>query len=634
MNTHFNFAFVSNSEAIAQTVHGFASAQGIRITVRLASMEDALPVAKELLDTGTDVILSGGGTGKLLRQKLKRPVVTISRTHLDILRTLLTARRYSNYIALTSYGEMTEGLDVFADLLRVRLRPVVFASSPELTEGIAKAVDDGVGCVVGGGVCADIAGGLGCKGFVVVPGPRVIQRALEEAVNIAESQRKDRQHAAWLEGALESLHEGVIGVDKKGEIFVSNSKAENFLCASSKNRPEVFNNFLRCAGINKTLANGLPVPDKIVAFGGRSIVTNIRPIHMHDDVEGALASFRPASYLRGLSGKLNRHDTGRGFTAKYDFTDLAGSSRVMRELRRKAERFARTDASINIQGETGTGKELLAHAIHAHSSRSKAPFVAVNCAALPETLLESELFGYEEGAFTGARKGGKEGLFLLADGGTIFLDEIADISPLLQVRLLRVLEAQEILQVGGRRVIPISVRVLTSSWKNLAEEVRAGRFRADLYYRLNTLPLRLPPLRERAEDVPVICAVLLRRAGLSPDIFSPAAYELLSSYAWPGNVRELDALVRRYALLIEGDKPDDALLAELLGELEETSGAPRICEERETVPDDGLPLKQQVERYERRIIRQALSGNGKNKKKVALQLGISENTLWRKLKGE
>lgn len=589
-------------------------------------------MAQNLLNSGVDVVLGGGGTGRLLRQKLKGPVVTIGRSYLDIIRALVKAKRLTDYIAITSYGEMPEGLDLLAKIMEVRLRPVVFGSTQELVDGISRVVNEGVKCVVGGGVCVEVAKGLGCRGFTVLPSPMVIQRALDEATNIANSLDQDRKQAAWLAGALDSLHEGIIGVDKHGEMLLSNTNAVEFLEINPENRKEIFNEFIDAIGMHKVLEGGGLVPDRLCSFKKRSIVTNIRPILINREIEGALAAFRPATYLRKMSGKLRRHDKRRGFMAKYTFADLIGDSESMRKLRDRAQRFAKVDANIFIQGESGTGKELLAHAIHVAGPRSAEPFVAVNCAALPDTLLESELFGYEEGAFTGASKGGKEGLFLLADKGTIFLDEIADISPQMQVRLLRVLESQEILQVGGSRVIPISVRILSSSWKDLARETRHGRFRADLYYRLNTLNLTLPPLRHRIEDLPVLCDFLLRNQDLTGDLISAEGMAMLQTYHWPGNVRELDTFIHRYALLADGTGPDDALLADLLQELADSSGAePENTAGPEPLPA-GIPLKALTERFEKQVIKQILAKTGQNKKLAAQELGISENTLWRKMK--
>lgn len=292
----------------------------------------------------------------------------------------------------------------------------------------------------------------------------------------------------------------------------------------------------------------------------------------------------------------------------------------MRTLRVHAQRFAESDAGIYIHGESGTGKELLAHAIHNASPRRHAPFVAVNCGALPESLLESELFGYAEGAFTGARRGGKQGLFELAQDGTIFLDEIADISAAVQVRLLRVLESGEIFRLGGDRPVTVNARVVCSSWKDLVQEVREGRFRADLYYRLTLLRLEMPPLRERLQDMTLLVRHIMRRMGMIHKKMPPEAIELLCSYPWPGNVRELDALLRRYCLMSTSDAFQMPLLQELLLDMRQTQGilaSPRrVPENREEqdLPASGS-LRQRLRLMEKKIIRQELVRQQYSKKK-------------------
>lgn len=291
----------------------------------------------------------------------------------------------------------------------------------------------------------------------------------------------------------------------------------------------------------------------------------------------------------------------------------------MHALRLQAARFADADAALHIHGESGTGKELLAHALHQAGPRKNGPFVALNCGALPETLLESELFGYDEGAFTGARRGGKEGLFEMAQDGTIFLDEIADISPAVQIRLLRVLETGEIFRLGGDRPIAVNARVISSSWKDLVEEVRAGRFRADLYYRLSLLRLQTPPLRERPEDIPALARHMLDRQAMARKKLSQRALRLLEGYSWPGNVRELDALLRRYCLLSDADACDEALLEKLLDDLRVTQGrlAPSVPPSGSAGATAGLPaptggthgqggLKERLENLEQEIIRAEL----------------------------
>ncbi len=648
----YRFAFVSNSSAIAAAVRSYAASLGMRVEIRLATMEEAVPVARELLDAGTEVILGGGATGKLLRQHLQRPVVTIARSHLDVLRALLAARQKAGRVGLTCYNAAPQGLDLLEELLGIRITPVRFTSTAELRSGIAAAVAAGAGCIVGGGICAEIARDHGCPGIVVAPGEEVMQRALEEAVNIAASQRQEREQAAWLGGILDSLHEGIVGVDAQGRVITCNQKASRLLEADMPRPGSPPAATLRALGIPHVLEKSESAQDAVRRVAGRELLINSRPIVLHGEVQGAVAAFRPASDIGVINRNLKEHLRRKGFTTRHTLDSITGDSPAIVQMRQKALRFARTEASILIQGETGTGKELLAHAIHAASSRRHQPFVAVNCAALPESLLESELFGHDEGAFTGARRGGKDGLFSLANEGSIFLDEIGDISPAMQALLLRVLDSGEIMRVGGDRVIPVNVRVISSSWKDLAREVQAGRFRADLYYRLTTLSLHVPPLRHRVEDIPAIARGLPRRRNMPEARFSDRGLRLLSGYSWPGNVRELEALVWRYALLLEGGDPDDSLLEELLDDMRSAHPAPdgaapagtHLLSENpplsgnEAFPPGEYPpatfsLKAQMERSEREILTRTLRQAGNNRALAARMLGVSANTLWRKLKG-
>ena len=260
------------------------------------------------------------------------------------------------------------------------------------------------------------------------------------------------------------------------------------------------------------------------------------PISYGTAQKGAYVVLKPAAETPAAAGY---HEIARrGHTTKYNFSDICGSSPQIRQTVELAKKMARTDSSVLITGESGTGKELFAHAIHNNSQRAEAPFVAINCAALPETLLESELFGYEEGAFTGAKKGGKPGLFELANTGSIFLDEIEGMAPATQLKLLRVIQEREIIRVGGEKVIPIDVRIISASNEDLMPLIESGRFRRDLFYRVGTLPLELPPLRERKRDIPLLLEVFKSALHLT-FLLTEEAKEALLRYEWPGNIREL-----------------------------------------------------------------------------------------------
>jgi len=300
-----------------------------------------------------------------------------------------------------------------------------------------------------------------------------------------------------------------------------------------------------------------------------------------------------------------------------------GTARRFVEVLQLAEQVAPTESTVLVLGESGTGKEVVARYIHELSERAEGPFVSINCGALPETLLESELFGHVKGSFTGAVRD-KEGLFMAAGGGTFFLDEIAEMTPATQVKLLRVLQEREAQPVGGTEPIPVDVRVIAATNRDLDEEMRQGRFRSDLYYRLNVIALYLPPLRERQEDIPLFVETCLERLakdrGRSVIRLSPAALEVLLAYDWPGNVRELENVLEHAALVTTGEEiPPEAL--------------PERTRSRKTVPlvSDRPPSNPTLEVVERAYILWVLQSEGGNKTRAAEVLGIDPSTLYRKL---
>jgi propionate catabolism operon transcriptional regulator len=396
-------------------------------------------------------------------------------------------------------------------------------------------------------------------------------------------------------------------------------------------------------GFADVLASGAKRSADIIKIHGRERVVNCHPILVDGKVHGAVSLLKEGSAIQDIDRKLRERIYRKGFVAKHAMADMAAASTGMQSLIAKARRYAKSEAAILITGETGTGKELLSHALHNASRRKKAPFVAINCSALPETLLESELFGYAEGAFTGAKKGGKIGLFELANRGTIFLDEIGDISPGLQVRLLRVLENKEVMRVGGDRIVPVDVRVISSTHRNLQADMRAGRFREDLFYRLAVLRLRLPPLRRRREDIPELLAPLLASYKKPSTCITPAMIAKIEAYPWPGNIRELHSLVESYLILLGSRRSDEDLFSELFEEYRGSFDAPLLpSADRSTYQPLASPhsvreksrpsLAAQLAARKRRIIQETLERCGNNKTLAAKQLGISPHTLWRALK--
>ena len=321
----------------------------------------------------------------------------------------------------------------------------------------------------------------------------------------------------------------------------------------------------------------------------------------------------------------------RTLNQRYGYENLIGNSEGIQKVCSLIEKVAETDSTILILGESGTGKELVARTIHYNSPRKNKPLIPINCGAIPETLLESELFGHEKGAFTGA-SATRIGRFELADGGTIFLDEIGDMSPTLQVKLLRVLQQREFERVGGVRTIKVDVRIIAATNIDLEHAVHEGKFREDLYYRLNVIPVVIPPLRERADDIPLLMDHFLSHFNKTKkrDIkgFSPAAMDILISYPWPGNIRELENLVERL-IILKGNGticPDD-LPEKFISHTLNNEGALHI-----TLPETGVNLKDVVEEFENNLILQAMQKAQGVKNKAAQLLSLNRTTLVEKLK--
>ncbi|HEU4964857.1 MAG TPA: sigma 54-interacting transcriptional regulator [Bacilli bacterium] len=387
----------------------------------------------------------------------------------------------------------------------------------------------------------------------------------------------------------------------------------------------------------------------------KSVLVNVAPIEVDGELKGSVGIVHDISEIKMLTEELHQaKQLIRKLEAKYLFEDIIGSSSEMEMAIEQARKAAQTPATVLLRGESGTGKELFAHAIHNASERRYNQFIRVNCAAISESLLESELFGYEEGAFTGAKRGGKKGLFEEANGGTIFLDEIGELSMSMQAKILRVLQEKEILRVGGAKSTPVNARVIAATNVNLERAIQQGTFREDLYYRLNIMPIIIPPLRYRKEDIAAISQRLIQKYnqeyGRNVDQLSQAALVKMKDYSWPGNVRELENAIGRAMInmkftetLIEPQhiilyggpngngnplKKEEDGRTESAMAVSEAAGAQGVG-----VAEDGSlrPLDEVVGQAERRHLQQALAKTGGNKTEAAKLLGIAVRSLYYKL---
>ena len=365
---------------------------------------------------------------------------------------------------------------------------------------------------------------------------------------------------------------------------------------------------------------------------GKIVIAQAAPIIVNNKLIGSVAGLTDVTEINNLTDKLQEAKKKiRQLSAKYTFDDIVGESAVTLESKLQAQKAARVPVTVLLRGESGTGKELFAHAIHAQSSRKNNQFIRVNCAALSESLIESELFGYVEGAFTGAKKGGKRGLFEEANKGTIFLDEISEINLNTQVKLLRVLQEKEITRVGSSISIPVDVRIIAATNVNLEEAVKKGRFREDLYYRLNIFPINIPSLKDRKEDIPLLVNEFIKKFnyeyGRNITDIEPQALDKLMNYDWPGNVRELENFVGRCIInmnfneqiIKRNNLPDQILKLE------------KIHSEKKALDENIENLEVYIGRLEAEYLQKVLSSLNNNKTEAAKKLGISIRNLYYKL---
>ena len=376
----------------------------------------------------------------------------------------------------------------------------------------------------------------------------------------------------------------------------------------------------------------------------KEVIVNVAPVIVDGVLRGTVAVIHDVSEIEYLTEELNRvKQRVRHLESKYTFEDIVGKSRGMIIAKEQARKAAETPATVLLQGESGTGKELFAHAIHHVSKRKNRQFIRVNCSALVDTLLESELFGYEGGAFTGAKRTGKRGLFEEANKGTIFLDEIGVMSLNLQAKLLRVLQEKEIVKVGGSSPINVDVRIISATNIDLKNAVKEGRFREDLYYRLYVIPIFIPPLRERKEDMPLLVNTLIRKYnqdfGRNIRGILPEALNLLLDYHWPGNVRELENVIERAVINMKLSEelisPKHIPPLTELNKAESIEGKPIISSESDNFADSKLDktnLKKIKDSTERIAIINALKASDGDSLKAAKKLGISLRSFYYKIK--
>ncbi len=575
-----------------------------------------------------DVIIARGFTAHTLKRR-KIPCVELKTTGYDVLAAVKTCLNQWDVkrIAVVGAFNMVYGAEQ-VNQVYPGLRVSCYAEDDEimLKTAVLRAKEDGNQVIVGGYSTVELAKQCDVPAVMIRSGREAVNQAITEALALAAVTVYEREKRDEIASIMNYSFQGIISVNRKGMITLANSCCYSYM--KERKEPltgadirEVFPGIR----IEEVIHQKKKILSEVCDCSGRPVMVNCVPVSGESQDFGAVITFQGTEQIQAEEGKLRKRIYSTGFTAKYDFTHILYKSSVMEKLIQTAEKYSYADSNILIHGETGTGKELFAQSIHNSSPRRKYPFVAINCAALPENLLESELFGYVEGAFTGAARGGKMGFFEIAHRGTIFLDEIGDISPKLQSRLLRVLQEREIVRLGNDTVIPIDVRVICATNRNLRQEVEQGNFRRDLLYRLDVLELHIPPLRERRQDIPYLVRKMTgfehERTGCVLEKISEEGMELLKRHDWPGNVREIRNFCERICILCERPVAGDVEVRQALPGIPVKEDAAGMMHK-----DTGLAGA------ERQALVEALERFGYNRARTAAYLEIDKSTLWRKMK--
>jgi len=612
------------------------------IEIEEGDLKEGLKKAIQLQKKGVKAIVTRGGTALLIKSspQVYLPIIEIRVTGYDLLEALTKAKNLKGKTAIIGFPNVISGGRKIAKCLNLNISYFEIKNESEVDKFLCKVKELGIKNVIGDHIVVEKTKLYGMNPVLIESGEKAVEAALEEAKNTVKVVEEEVKKAKRYKTILDSIHEGIIVLDERKKISVINRRVESLLgIKENLILNKKLSSVLKELDIKDVWRKGKRITGCVVKAKGRELVANVFPVKIEKKVSGVVVNLTPLKVLQNTEIKVRKNLYNSGLVAGATFEDITQESRTIRDVIKKAKKYAATNLTILITGETGAGKDILAQSIHNYSSLRDNPFVAINCAALPESLLEMELFGYEEGAFTDAKKGGKPGLFELAHRGTIFLDEIAEMPLSLQNHFLRVIEEKRVRRIGGTKFIPVDVRIITATNKDLWKMVEEGKFREDLYYRVNVLHIHLPPLRERKEDIISIFKETvsnLSGSSLTEINFEKICEELkdiLLGYSWPGNIRELINFTQRLFFLsdgfkVKGDKLKNIAVSEL--EKREKGVVIRKNDIFELLKG-GFSLREVENRI---LLEYALEKrkSGKSISEIAKELGISRTTLWKRLK--
>ncbi|WP_454733557.1 MULTISPECIES: sigma 54-interacting transcriptional regulator [Cupriavidus] len=609
-----NIGFIVPNDAMHEVAKdALAAHRDIRIRVGL--MTEAGPIANDLIEEGAEIIIARAETARTLKDsRIAAPIVDVPITISDLIRAVESMKPHGTKIGVVCFASMIYDLDWLGQLLGVELRKYLITHSDEAANAVRAARDDGNDGIIGGGVSVKRALEANIAASLIPMGREAILLAAQQARQIQSAMVQVRERNILINTIFDNAYEGIVTTDAEGNITSFNLAAE------------------KLTGIRRASAIGAKIDqvwpalqldasiridqreaDQIIDMNGTRLVCGKAPIVFDDRPIGAIATFQETARIEKMEVAIRKKTYAQGHVAHFTFDQIIGASEAITDAIEVAKDYAKSPFSVLILGETGTGKEAFAQSIHNASRHADGPFVAINCAALPAQILESELFGYVGGAFTGASREGKPGLFEVAHNGTVFLDEIGEMDYANQGRLLRFLQEKTIRRLGSERNIPVNVRIVAATNQNLDELVAQKTFREDLFYRLNVLSLTLPPLRERRGDVARFVDVFLERYAKEQQrqlSIEAAAIRSLEAFAWPGNVRQLQNVIARLVITAKQQRIGRAAIESMM-----KAGRRN--------PDESRKVRR---------IKDALERSGGKYADAAALLGVDRSTLWRWLK--
>ena len=506
-------AFLAPDEEMLATARATLSKTHPDVLLEQGLLSAGVRKARTLAREGVEIVVTRGGTAAAIKEaQLGLTVVDVPITGLDMIRVLEEARHCGRHIAVIAFPMMIMGIDCLGPILDIDLRCYPIHSEFKAEANVIKALKEGAEVIIGGVIAMQASRKLNHPFVMIRSGAEGITQAILEAKRIAEVRRLEKVRSTLFQTVLDYAYEGIVSIDQDHKVVTFNPEAERITRIDGKRAiGRKIQDTLPQLKLERLLTTGKDELGQVIDVGRAQILCNKVPMRVHGTTIGAVATFQDTGKIQQWEANIRKKIYAEEHIAMFTFANVIGSSRHIRHCVAVAEQYAAADASILISGETGTGKEVFSQSIHNASKRGQQPFVAINCAALPAQILESELFGYVAGAFTGASQKGKPGLLEIAHGGTLLLDEIAEMDYSLQSKLLRVIQEKKVMRLGSDRIQHTDIRLIAVTNKNLKELVAANRFRADLYYRLNVLRLHLPPLRERPEDIEQFARTFLEK---------------------------------------------------------------------------------------------------------------------------